>query len=134
MTLDEFNKRYIYVSDRDKFGVSDVWEVLEPNKYGLYEGDCESYALTIRKLVPEFSDWELYYCKLSGNGHCVLVKDGYIIDCNIKRPVSLTEYHSYFNTTDYIKYGWFVVFSKLLYTRLVKMKRKIDGFFRSDIK
>lgn len=134
MTLNDFNSKYVYVSDRNKFDANDVWEVIEPDSDGFYRGDCESYALTIKKLIPAYADWELYYCKLNGNGHCLLVKNDLVIDCNIKRPVSLTEYHSYFNVTDYIKYGWFVVFSKLLYTRLVKMKRKIDGFFRSDIK
>lgn len=98
--------------------------MIEPNKYGLYEGDCESYVLTIRKLIPEFNDWELYYCKLDGN----------VIDCIIQRPVTLNEYYSYFNITDYSKYGKFTIFSKLLYARLVEIKRKIDGFFRSDIK
>ena len=113
MKLEEFNSKYEYVTDENEYGRTEKWTVMK-EKDGKYRGDCEDYCLTLKKLVPEFKDWELYYCKINGGGHCVLHKNGDVIDCNVKRPVTLEMYGRLYRVTDWKKYHWFVVLSKRL--------------------
>jgi len=87
MKLNEFNANYIYQTDKDKFGRTEVWEVLELESDGYYKGDCESYCLTLIDKVDGFKDMKLYYCKLNGVGHCIGELDGKWIDCNTKQLV-----------------------------------------------
>lgn len=113
MELQEFNDKYTYITDKEKFNTSlDVWEVLDGDEC---RGDCESYALTLQKKVEGFADWELWYCRLNdGGGHCILYKNGDVIDCNVKRVVSLEMYIRMYKVSDLKKYHWFVVASKRL--------------------
>lgn len=128
MTLQGFNSKYLYQSDRDKFNATDVWEVIKPNESGIYIGDCESYCLTLRKLIPEFKDYDLYYCKINGNGHCILYSNAMVIDCNIKRVVPLIEYCKYYNVTELTPYSKFVIYSKLIYTAWIKLYKKLNDW------
>lgn len=73
MTLEEFNAKYIYQYDIDKFGYSEVWEVITPAADGIYYGDCDSYVLTVKYKVEGFADWNVYRCKSNGNGHAILI-------------------------------------------------------------
>ena len=73
MTLEHLNKNYIYKTDQNQFGRVEHWQVMKPNEKGQFVGDCEDYCLTLKKLIPQFKDWDLYFCKLSnGGGHCIL--------------------------------------------------------------
>ena len=124
MRLKEFNSKYTYQSDVDKFGFDEVWEIPKLQD-GKYYGDCESYCLFLKKNVEGFADWELYFCRLNGDGHCVLYKDGGVIDCNTKRITSYAQYCSRYVVTDFKKYNWFVVLGKKLITkwRLLCLKK-----------
>lgn len=117
MTLQEFNSKYKYQTDKERFNTSlDIWELPKDND-NIY-GDCESYARFLRNNISEFEDWNYYYCKLNGNGHCVLYKDGYVIDCNIRQVVTYEKYCSIFNITNFKKYSWFVVASKIMFAKV----------------
>ena len=108
---------YKYKSDKEKFNTSlDIWEIIKPIN-GVYYGDCESYCRTLKHLDKQFRDWNYYYCKLNGEGHCVLYKNGDIIDCNTQKIVSFEQYCKRYKVTEFKKYNWFVVFSKILFSR-----------------
>lgn len=109
---------YKYKTDKEKFNTSlDIWEIIEPNEEGIYEGDCESYCRTLKHLDKQFKDWNYHYCKLNGVGHCVLFKNGDVIDCNTQKIVSYSEYCRRYKVTEFKKYNLFVVFSKILFAK-----------------
>lgn len=83
MTLQQFNKNYIYTAD----GTLDNWQVLEEVD-GKYKGDCEDYCLTLQAKVEGFENIELYYCKYNGEGHCIGKLDDLWIDCGLQRLVA----------------------------------------------
>ena len=124
MTLGEFNSKYVYKADKEKFGFIEVWEIPELQS-GKYYGDCESYCLFLKKNVPEFKDWEYWYCKINGNGHCVLHKNGDTIDCNCKTVLNIEQYIKIYNATNFKKYDNFVVFSKILVGKLLNLALKV---------
>lgn len=124
MTLQEFNKMYKYQSDIDKYGFSEVWEIPRVSDDGFVYADCESYARYLKNRIPEFKDWNYYYCKLDGVGHCVLVKDNDVIDCNIKRVVSLEQYYRIFTITGLVKYNMFVLASKVIVGNVLRLISK----------
>ena len=104
MQLSEFNRLYRYKTDMAKFGRREVWEVLKPP----YEGDCESYVLTLKAKVDGFSKMKLYFCRVHGQGHCVGKVNGMWIDCITKKlvpafPDSYTGLKKYFFLTVWIK-------------------------------
>ena len=119
---------YQYKSDKEKFNTSlDIWEVIKPNEQGTYEGDCESYCRTLKNIDKQFKDWDYYYCKLNGVGHCVLYKNGDVIDCNTQKIVSFKQYCKMYKVTEFKKYNWFVVFSKMLFSSMYLFYRKTRG-------
>lgn len=116
MTLEEFNDKYRYESDSVRFGTKlDIWEL--PKDSSIIQADCESYCRFLKSHIAEFKDWDYYYCKLNGEGHCILYKNGDVIDCNIKQVVTLEQYGLLYNPTDLIKYSWFVAASKILFSK-----------------
>lgn len=117
MTLAQFNKQYKYRSDKEKYNTSlfDVWEIPKLED-GFYYGDCESYARFLKENIEEFEDWDYYYCKLNGVGHCVLIYKGKIIDCNIQKVVSLYYYESIYNITELKKYSCLTILFKILFS------------------
>lgn len=128
MTFLDFNQIYKYKSDKEKFNTSlDIWESIEPNKEGIYEGDCESYCRTLKHIDKQFKDWDYYYCKLNSIGHCVLYKNGDIIDCNTQKIVSFEQYCKMYKVSEFKKYNWFVVFNKMLFSSMYLFYRKIRG-------
>ena len=114
MTLKEFNKQYQYKTDKDKFGFFEVWDIPKLQDDGFYYGDCESYCLFLKNNIEQFKNWDYYYCKVSGEGHCVLYKDGDVIDCVHKRIITLEQYMANGKITDFRKYGLFTVISKIV--------------------
>lgn len=117
MTRAEINKNFKYVKDSQKWGFLDVWTAN-------LEGDCEDYCILLKDNVDEFKDWDYYYCKINGNGHCILKKDNKVIDCNTKYIINIDEYSKLYNMTDLKKYNKIVVFIKILFG---KIYTKIKG-------
>ena len=114
MTLEEFNRVYRYLSDLKKYGFREVWEIPELEEDGFIYGDCESYCRFLKNKIAEFKDWDYYYCKVSGEGHCVLYKDGEVIDCIEQKVMLFEQYASNKVVTDWKKQNWFVICSKIL--------------------
>lgn len=126
MTLEEFNSKYVYKTDKDKFGFIEVWEIPKLQD-GKYYGDCESYCLFLKKNVPEFENWDLYFCKINGNGHCVLYKDGNIIDCNVRSIANFNSYCEIYKVSEFSKYNRFTVVSKVLVSKVLLWFRSLKG-------
>ena len=119
MNLIKFNSIYKYQSDKEKYDTSlDIWENPKPDADGFMRCDCESYCEYLLQNIDEFKSWERYYCKLNGVDHCVLFKNGDIIDCNIRHVVSFENYYKIYKATDLKKYSWFTIFSKKLISKI----------------
>ncbi len=117
MTLEHFNSKYKYQTDKERFNTSlDIWELSKDED--IIRADCESYCRYLKNNISGFKDWDYYYCKLNGNGHCVLYKDGLVIDCNIRQIVTYEKYCSLFSITKFKKYNWFVVVSKIAFAKV----------------
>lgn len=114
MTLKAFNNKYQYKTDKEKFGFFEVWDIPKLQDDGFYYGDCESYCLFLKNNIEQFKNWDYYYCKVSGEGHCVLYKDGDVIDCVHKRIITLEQYMANGKIADFRKYGLFTVISKIV--------------------
>lgn len=128
MTLEEFNKKYKYVYDKDRYGFIEVWtEPKEEN--GTIEGDCEDYAIYLKRNVSEFSKWGYYTCKLNGEGHCVLSDGVSIIDCNCKRVMTKDAYVGAYKPTDLKRLNWFIVGSKFYLGYIVIAVNMIKKLF-----
>lgn len=112
MTLDYFNKHYIYKVD----GAFDSWTVGMPDDDGKYRMDCEDYVLTLQSKVEGFENIELYYCKYNGEGHCIGKVGEQWIDCGLQRLVA-TLPPLYTNIRKY----WLIeIWSKKLYGRILR--------------
>lgn len=133
MRLDDFNSKYIYKTDKEKHGLSEVWEIPELQDDGFYYGDCESYCLFLQKNIADFKDWDLYYCKLNGEGHCVLYKNKDVIDCNIKAIVSFENFCKIYDIKEFKKYSKITILSKLLVTKLVLLYINILNLKRNVV-
>ena len=117
MTLEQFNKKYKYQSDKERFNTSlDIWEL--PKDSDIIKADCESYCRYLKNNISWFKDWDYYYCKLSGNGHCMLYKNGDVIDCNSMVVMSLEQYSRVYSITELKKYSWFVIASKIAFAKV----------------
>jgi hypothetical protein len=116
--LKDFNEKYIYQSDKDKFSRTEVWEVMKEID-GKYRGDCESYMLTVLELGVIPNNTELHYCKIQGVGHCVGILDGMVIDCNCKKFMPLDDYTNMYDMTDLRKYWKIEVWWKRLATKVL---------------
>jgi len=122
MTLTEFNTNYVYKSDHDKFGTRlDIWEVIQPDDNGTYLGDCESYCLSLQSYVENMSNVDLYYCKINGNGHCIMIKDNYVLDCNCRMWIHIDNYTKAYNMTDLRKYSKVEIVYKKIIRKLYKL-------------
>lgn len=127
MTLEEFNNKYVYMTDKDKYGITEVWEIPKPSADGFIYADCESYCRYLRNNIEGFSDWDYYYCELGGNGHCILIKGSEVIDCNIKKVVLLDEYCKLYNVRIFKKYSKFVIVSKIIVSWGFLLWKKLLG-------
>lgn len=123
MNLYEFNKKYQYKTDKERFNTSlDIWEL--PQDSNVIKADCESYCRFLKNNIKGFEDWDYYYCKLNNNGHCILYKDGNVIDCNIKTIISLDSYSRVYDAEGFKKYNWFVVASKIAFAKVYTLFNK----------
>lgn len=105
MTLEQFNKQYKYKTDKDKFGFFEVWDTPKLQDDGFYYGDCEDYAIFLKHNIPQFENWDYFYCTLDGVGHCLLYKNGDVIDCNTQKIIKLEDYCKMYQASDFKKYG-----------------------------
>lgn len=123
MNLKELNNKYIYQADKERFSTSlDIWEL--PKDNNVIYADCESYCRFLRNIIEEFKNYDYYYCRINGSGHCILIKDDNVIDCNVKKVVSLLEYQSMFVVTELKKYNWFVIASKIAFAKVYTLFNK----------
>ena len=113
MTLQEFNRKFIYKTDEDNFGRIEHWQVLQQDAQGMYIGDCEDYALTVQKLVPDYKDWDLWFCHTNEIGHCVLRKGDTILCNQCKSPTELNIYKKAFNAEMKFKFYWPIIKFKM---------------------
>ena len=137
LDLEELNNKYSYLSDGNKYKTKfDIWELPEANANGEFQGDCESYCRLLKNNTKEFKDWSYYYCKLNNEGHCVLFKNGNIIDCNIRRVVSFDQYCKFFryNVTDFKKYNKLQILSKILFSKIFLTWRRLVDIWQEEQK
>ena len=124
MILEEFNSKYEYCSDKDKYGFKEVW--VEPKEVnGKYLGDCEDYCIFLKRNITEFKDWDYYFCYLNGNGHCVLYKDGNVIDCNVRSIINFNNYCKIYKVSEFSRYNRFSVASKVLVSKVLLWFRSL---------
>ena len=121
MRLEEFNRKYEYRADIIKFKRKEHWTIIEPDINGKYTGDCEDYALTLQDKVDGYSKIELWYCKLQGNGHCVGILNGQVIDCNTKQLMDKDEYIKKYTITGLRKYWWLEIKLKILQAKIQRL-------------
>lgn len=124
-TIEDFNKRYTWVSDEELHGVKEHWEIMKPDENGNYYGDCESYVRTLMKLFPEiFKGYKIYLCnwginKDSGYNHA-LISDGKNAICsNTKRIITLGHYKDLRSVSNVTKVNWFIYLGKMVLTYVV---------------
>ena len=73
--LDRAHKGHRYVSDQEQYSLREHWtESLE--------GDCEDFALSVRKMLKKHNiESDLVFCLTeTGTGHLVVSVDGWILD------------------------------------------------------
>ncbi len=129
MTLQEINKRFIYATDKDLTGFSEAWLGLQEID-GKLMGDCEDYAITLKREVAGFHNWNYWYCKLNGEGHCILVSQSglNVIDNNIKNPISMETYLDIYDITNLRPYKWYELMWKLTSAWFIKQYLKLKGY------
>lgn len=128
MMLEQFNKKYRYKSDKQKFGFFEVWEIPTLQDDGFYYGDCESYCLFLKNNIEQFENWDLYYCKLNGIGHCILSNGAMIIDCNSQQTMLKDKFMQKYNITQLKQYNRLTIFCKYLFAKVfLFFKKDIDG-------
>lgn len=124
MTLADLNNKYKYKSDKEKFGFIEVWEIPKLQNDGFYYGDCESYCLFLKNNIEQFENWDLYYCKLNGIGHCVLSNGAMIIDCNSQQSMLKDKFIQKYNIIELKKYNRFTIFCKYLFAKIFLFFKK----------
>jgi predicted transglutaminase-like cysteine proteinase len=106
MTLDELNRRFVYKLDSEQFGFNEVWLGLQ-DVDGKLVGDCEDYAISVKNKVPGFKDWNYYWCRMNGEGHCILSNGVDMVDNNVQRVISLDKYKKMCEVTELRPYKWY---------------------------
>jgi predicted transglutaminase-like cysteine proteinase len=128
MTLDELNRRFLYVTDKVRYGVEEYWNPLEESDGNLY-GDCESYAITLKREVPLFEDWNYYWCRMNGDGHCILVSPcgSMMIDNNTRNVTLLSQYERLYTITELRPFKWYELLWKFGSAKVLSIWFKIKG-------
>jgi predicted transglutaminase-like cysteine proteinase len=129
MTLDELNKVFIYKTDLEQYGVNEYWEEGRLSFDGKMYMDCESYAITLKKNVAMFNDWDYYWCRLNGDGHCILVSHcgSMMIDNNTKQVTLLSQYERMYTITELRPYKWYELIWKFGSAKVLKLWFQIKG-------
>lgn len=125
MTLKDFNKNFIYKTDEEQYGVPEYWEEMKPNKDGKYVGDCESYAITVKRNIKGFKNWDYCWCTLNGNGHCILSYGELMIDNNTKEVWTLDKYTSTFFVDELRPFKWYELAMKFTQAKLLSIWFKL---------
>lgn len=99
---EELIARFVYVTDREQYGLGEHWTPCRELESGHLAGDCEDFAITIaegcdKRGVPA-EDLTLYMVAIeAGPDHIVIgCRDGdqvLIADCNSKRLTRRDERH-----------------------------------------
>lgn len=128
MTLTEINKKFEYKTDKEQFGFKELWTGLIPVDNKLI-GDCEDYAITLKKEVKEFKDWDYFYCKIYNDGHCILVnqEQTLMIDNNLKRVVSIYDFKKIYDVKDLKKYSKITLLWKFTQAKIILLWLKLKG-------
>ena len=121
MILQDFNKQYKYKTDKEKFGFFEVWDIPKLQDDGFYYGDCEDYAIFLKHNIKQFENWDYFYCTLDGSGHCVLMKNNSIIDCNCQTIMLFDKYSEIYNVSDFQEYSRFAIASKFILGKILKI-------------
>lgn len=130
LLIRQFCNNFTYVSDEDKWGVADHWEI---SKKGLenkkWSGDCETFSRTAKEKFPEvFEDWDLIVCESLRGGHAFLRhKSGYVFDnmtakyfaANLQFMTEIEYRQKIISIKTERKVSWFLMFGKLINTHIV---------------
>jgi hypothetical protein len=127
MTLDEINNRFVYVTDKEQYGVSEYWEEGTVASDGNMYMDCESYAITCKKHIEDFKDWNYYWCRMNGDGHCILSNGVDMIDNNVQRVISLDKYKKMYDVTELRAFKWYELMWKFGSAKVLSVWLKILG-------
>lgn len=119
--LKQFNKQYKYKTDKDKFNHKEVWDIPKLQDDGFYYGDCEDYCIFLKNNIPQFENWDFFYCTLDGDGHCVLMKNNSIIDCNCQTIMLFDKYSEIYNVSDFEEYSRFEIVSKFILGKILSI-------------
>jgi predicted transglutaminase-like cysteine proteinase len=126
MTLEELNSRFEYKLDSEQFGFNEVWLGLQ-DVDGKLVGDCEDYAISVKNEVPGFKNWNYYWCRMNGEGHCILSNGVDMIDNNVKQVTSLDEYKKMYEVTELRAFKWYELVWKFSSTKVLSVWLKILG-------
>jgi predicted transglutaminase-like cysteine proteinase len=126
MTLEDINRRFLYITDKARYGVEEYWNPLEESDGNLY-GDCESYAITLKREVSLFEDWNYYWCRMNGEGHCILSNGVDMIDNNVKQVTSLGKYKKMYDVTELRAFKWYELMWKFGSAKVLSVWLKILG-------
>jgi predicted transglutaminase-like cysteine proteinase len=123
-----FNK-YKYMTDKEQYGIAEYWEEPKLNEDGMYVCDCESVAIWIKKNVAMFDDWDYYWCRLNGEGHCILVSPcgSMMIDNNTKKVTLLSQYERMYTITELRPYTKLELLWKFGSAKVLKLWFQIKG-------
>ena len=125
MTLDELNSKFVYKPDYKQYGRVEYWTVMKEDEDGKMYGDCEDYALTAQAMIDEYGDWDLYYVELKdGAGHCVLYKDGYVLDNILRVPTIKGAYRNIVGYNTFRKFWAIEIFALKLLGKFYKVISK----------
>jgi hypothetical protein len=127
MTLEEINNRFVYVTDKEQYGVDEYWEEGTIASDGNMYMDCESYAITCKKYIEDFKDWDYYWCRMNGEGHCILSNGVDMIDNNVQRVTSLDKYKKVYEVTELRQYRWYELMWKFGSAKVLSVWLKILG-------
>ena len=125
MTLKQLRYNYIYRTDKEQYGVDEYWEEMKPNKDGKYIGDCESVAITLKRNNEEFKDWDYYWCRLNGGGHCILSNGELMVDNNTREVWTLDKFNDTWNITELRPYRWYELVFKFTQAKLLNVWFKL---------
>ena len=118
-TYQEIIEKYRYSSDSELYGVTELWTGLKEVDGKLY-GDCEDFCIELKKL-DKYKYWDYWYCKLNGMGHCVLMKDGAVVDCNSLVEMPIEVYSGTYAVTGFSKYSKYTIVCKLVVGRIMRL-------------
>jgi predicted transglutaminase-like cysteine proteinase len=128
MTLDTINSKFTYVTDKEMWGVDEYWCGLMESDGELW-GDCEDYAITLKNNIIQFKEWKYYWCKMNGQGHCILVnpQETLMIDNNTKEITFINDFERVYTITELRPYTKLELLWKFTQAKVLSVWFKIKG-------